>query len=67
VRELGGDLNLKVFSERDENVVGLLQVSFVGDASHVHCQCDGEIEGVESSFVSDNEGMFFQGEFGQVD
>jgi hypothetical protein len=60
-------LNLKVFSERDEDVLGLLEICLIGDPGHVHGQCDGEIKGVEGCFISDDEGVFFEGEFGEVD
>jgi hypothetical protein len=61
-----GYLDLKVFSQWDKDVLSLLEIFFVWDACHVHRQRYREIERVKSSFVSDDKGMFFHWEFGEV-
>ena len=61
------NLNLKVLAEWDEDVFGLFEICLAGDASHVHCQCNGKIKRVKGGFISDDKGMLFKGEFGEVD
>lgn len=39
----------------------------MSDAAHVHGACDGEVEGVEGCFPDYDEGVFFEGEFVEVD
>jgi hypothetical protein len=58
---------LKVFSKRDEHVLGLLEIRLVRDPGHVHGQSDGEIKGVKGRFIRDDERMFFEGEFREID
>jgi len=60
-------LNLEILSQGDKNIPRLLEIFFRRDSGHVHCQCDGEIEGIEGGFVDYYEGMFLEGEFGEVD
>jgi hypothetical protein len=58
---------LKVFSKRDEHVLGLLEIRLVRDPGHAHGQSDGEIKGVKGRFIRDDERMFFEGEFREID
>jgi hypothetical protein len=58
---------LKVLSEWDEHILGLLEICLVGYSSHVHSQSDGKVKGIERSFISDDEGMLFKREFGEID
>jgi hypothetical protein len=65
--ELGRYLNLEILSQGDENVPCLLEIFLRGHPSHVHCQCNGEIERVEGGFVNYDEGVLLEREFGEID
>ncbi|KAH3662392.1 hypothetical protein OGAPHI_005644 [Ogataea philodendri] len=60
-------LDLEVLTQWDQNVVGLLEVSIVGNTSHIHGKSHGQVERVVCSFVDDDEGVLAQGELGKVD
>lgn len=60
-------LDLKVFAQRDEDVARLAEVAVRGELKEVEGESDGEIEAVVGGFVDDDEGVFAQREFAQVD
>lgn len=60
-------LDLEVFAEGDEDILGLLEVLGGGKVELVECKSDGEVEGVVSGLVDDNELVLLHGEVVKVD
>jgi hypothetical protein len=50
-------LDLEVFAEGNEDLLGVIEEFGVGYTGHVHTECDRKVEGVEGSFVNDDELM----------
>jgi hypothetical protein len=60
-------LDLEVLTERDQDVVGLLEVLLGRYLQVVHGQSDGQVEAVVGSLVGDNEHVLLHREVVQVD
>lgn len=60
-------LDLEVLTERDQDVVGLLEVLLGRDLQVVHGQSDGQVEAVVGSLVGDDEHVLLHREVVQVD
>ena len=60
-------LDLEVFAEGDEYVFAGFEIGGGGELEVVEGEGDGEVEGVVSRLVDDNEAVFFRGEIVEVD
>lgn len=60
-------LDLEVFAEGDEDVVGLFEIVGRGEGEVVEGEGDGEVEGVVGGFVDDDEAVFLGAELREVD
>lgn len=51
-------LDLKVFAQRNENIVGLTEVEVGGELKVMEGESDWEIKAVIGGFIDDDEGVF---------
>ena len=60
-------LDLKVFTQGDEDVLAGFEVGGRGELEVMEGEDDGEVEGVVSRFVDDDEAVLFRGEIVEID